>query len=123
MRIIALSMADSKPIKNFQLAVYDRSSPYNGDFVDSESSSGLGSGYITIFEKGRKIKIYPDQKKIEILSENLQVFFDTESNSLVKYDVSTGSKLPLCKGERFFYLKIFFEYIGGIRSWVPTAEF
>jgi hypothetical protein len=116
-------MADLKILKDFQLAVYDRSSPYNGDFADFESSSRLGSGYITIFEKGRKIKIYPDEKKIEILSENLQVFFDTESNSLVKYDVSTGSKLPLCKGERFFYLKIFFEHIGGIRSWIPEAEF
>jgi hypothetical protein len=116
-------MADSKPIKNFQLAVYDRSSPYNGDFADLESSSRSGLGYITIFEKGRKIKIYPDEKKIEILSENSQVFLDTESKTLVKYDALTGSKLPLCAGERFFYLKIFFEYIGGIRSWIPEAEF
>lgn len=116
-------MADSKPIKDFQLAVYDRSSPYNGDFADPKSSSRLGLEYITIFEKGRKIKIYPDEKKIEILSENLQVFFDAESKSLIKYDVSTGSKLPLCAGERFFYLKIFFEYIGGIRSCTPGVEF
>jgi hypothetical protein len=116
-------MADLKILKDFQLAVYDRSSPYNGDFADSESSSRLGLGYITIFEKGRKIKIYPDEKKIEILSENSQVFFDVESKSLIKYDVSTGSKLPLCTGERFFYLKIFFEYIGGIRSWTPGARF
>ena len=56
-------MADLKILKDFQLAVYDRSSPYNGDFADFESSSRLGSGYITIFEKGRKIKIYPDEKK------------------------------------------------------------
>jgi len=116
-------MADSKPLKNFQLAVYDRSSPYNGDFIDIESSSSSALGYITIFEKGRKIKIYPDEKKIEILSQNLQVFFDAESRSLAKYDLSTGSKLPLCAGERFFYLKIFFEYIGGIRSWTPDSEF
>jgi hypothetical protein len=116
-------MVDSKPLKDFQLAVYDRSSPYNGDFADFESSSKSDSGYITIFEKGRKIKIYPDEKKIEILSENSQVFFDAESKNLIKYDALTGSKLPLCTGERFFYLKIFFEYIGGIRSWTPGAEF
>jgi hypothetical protein len=116
-------MVDLKPLKDFQLAVYDRSSPYNGDFADLESSSKSDSGYITIFEKGRKIKIYPDDKKIEILSENSQVFFDADSKNLIKYDALTGSKLPLCTGERFFYLKIFFEYIGGIRSWIPGAEF
>lgn len=116
-------MVNSKPFQDFREAVYDRSSPYNGDFSDSPSSQDEGPRFFTIFEKGRKIKLYPDEKMIEVLNENSQVFFDADSRRLAKYDAQTGDKLLITASESFFYLRIFLEYIRGIHSWTPGVEF
>lgn len=109
-------MANSKPFEDFREAVYDRSSPYNGDFSDSPE-------FITIFERGRKIKVYPEQKMMEILSENIQVFFDADTRLLAKYDSNTGEKLLVTASETMFYLKVFLQYLRGVRSWTPGARF
>ena len=44
---------------------------------------------ITIFEKGKRVKIYPLSKKIQVFSDNLEVQFDMNSKSLVKKEISS----------------------------------
>lgn len=76
---------------------------------------------ITIFEKGKKVKIYPLSKKIQVFGDNLEVLFDMKSKSLVKKEISTKRILALSPSEKMFYQKIFFKYLFETKSWQPRS--
>lgn len=76
---------------------------------------------ITIFEKGRRVKIYPLSKKIQVLSENLEVLLDMNSKSLVKKEISSKKILALTPSETIFYQKVFFKYLFKTKSWQPRS--
>ena len=74
---------------------------------------------ITIYEKDKRMKVYPISKKLQIFSDNLEVLFDVKSKALVKKDLITKQILSLSPSERAFYQKIFFKYLLGTKSWEP----
>jgi len=114
---------ENLPLKHSLSTVYDRSSPFIGELTGVSSSSDDSERVLTIFERDKKVKIYLEEKMIEITTNGLKLYFNAKENSLIKYDPHNQELIPVSKNEKLFYLKLFFKYITRTRLWNPELEF
>ena len=76
---------------------------------------------LTIYEKGKQIKLYPFSKKIHIFADDLELSFDSAKQSFIKRQISSRELLPMSEGEKSFYKKLLLKYLLSTKSWEPPV--
>ena len=120
--VVALIMKniENLPLKKSLSTVYDRNSPFKSEVPSIDADSDR---ILTIFERDRKVRIYLEEKIIELSTNGLKLCFNAKANNLIKYDPISLDLIPVSKSEKLFYLKVFLKYITRIRLWNPDLEF